>query len=390
MVTVEDILSIPALRKLSVIGGKDGLNKRVSYVTVMEVPDIVRWLKGNDFVITSFYACKDNIEEQVNLIDKLADNRCSCLAVKTGQYVKELDKSVIERANLRGLVLVKIPTDVTYIEIIVNATNKIFENRDIDFIIEKYMKDIIFNNINDNEMIFARGNLLGFNIRDTSSLVITLSMIDEVTDERINILRKTAKTIAKQSDTLLKFTYNPVVTVGDKSSILFFSSEAINIENNLSMIIELIHKNNNREILGDIHIGVGPIGLGLDGLKDSYFKSIEVLKIGSIINNKTSIYYYDNMNIYITLEKFLRTCGKDVFKEIYNQLDDDLILTLDSFYENNMDVNLTADDLFIHKNTVRYRLKKIKEITGYDTSVFEDNFKLYLFLIYTKITKNSW
>ena len=54
-----------------------------------------------------------------------------------------------------------------------------------------------------------------------------------------------------------------------------------------------------------------------------------------------------------------------------------------------MDVNFTADRLFIHKNTVRYRLKKTKELTGYDTSKFEDNFRLYLFLIYTKLTKNS-
>ena len=69
MVTVQEILSIPALRKLSVIGGEQGLNKRVSYVTVMEVPDIVRWLKGNDFVITSLYAFKDDLREQVRLIE---------------------------------------------------------------------------------------------------------------------------------------------------------------------------------------------------------------------------------------------------------------------------------------------------------------------------------
>ncbi|NLY46968.1 MAG: hypothetical protein GX053_13415 [Tissierella sp.] len=390
MVTVKEVLSIPALRRLSVIGGEEGLSKRVSYVTVMEVPDIVRWLKGNDFVITSLYAFKDDLEEQLNLIDKLADNHCSCLAVKTGQYIKELDKSIIDRANQRGLVLVKIPSEITYIEIIVNAMDKILKNRDIDYIIEKYMKDIIYNNIDNEEILFERGNLLGFNIRNSSTLAITLnSTIKELDNDKINTLRKVTKSIAKESDSLLKFTYNPVVTVGGKSSVLFFSDEASNIENNMPQIIKLINKNITKYSLKDILVGVGPIGSGLEGLKDSYFKSMEVIKIGPLVNEKVGIYYYKDMDIYITLEKYLRDCGSEVFEGVFNHLDKDFLLTLDSFYGNNMDVNLTADDLFIHKNTVRYRLKKIKEITGYDTSIFEDNFKLYLFLIYTKISKNS-
>lgn len=389
MVTVKEILSIPALRKLLVVAGKQGLNKRVSYVTVMEVPDIVRWLKGNDFVITSLYAFKDNLEEQINLIDKLADNHCSCLAIKTGQYVKGLDQSLLDRANLRGLVLVKIPREVTYIEIIFNAMNKIFENRDIDFMIEKYMKDIIFNNVNNDEMIFERGNLLGFDIRDSSNLVITLSILGEPTDDKLIDLRKKAKSIAKESDNLLRFTYNPVVTVGDKSSILFFSSEPRNIEYNLPYIIEIVNKYISFNGVEDIRIGVGPTGSGLEGLKDSYFKSIEVLKVGFLINNKKSIYYYNDMDIYIFLEKYLRSCGNEIFPEVYNKLDDDLLQTLDSFYENDMDINLTADKLYIHKNTVRYRLKKVKEITGDDISIFEHNFKLYMFLLYSKIKSNS-
>ena len=389
MVTVKEILSIPVLRKLVVVAGEQALDKRVSYVTVMEVPDIVRWLKGNDFVITSLYAFKDDLGEQINLIDKLADNHCSCLAIKTGQYVKEIDQSLINRANSRGLVLVKIPREMTYIEIIFNAMNIIFENRDIDFMIEKYMKDIIFNNSDNDEMTFERGNLLGFNIGDNSNLVITFSILSEATIDKIMTLRNIAKRVAKESDNLLRFTYNPVVTVGDKTSILFFSSVARNIEFNMPYIIELIDQYVLASGLEDIHIGVGPISSGLEGLKDSYFKSNEILKIGPLINDKKRIYYYDDMNIYISLEKYLRSYGNELFQRIYSQLDDDLLETLDSFYENNMDIGLTADKLYVHRNTVRYRLKKIKEITGYDTTIFEHNFKLYMFLIYSKIKNNS-
>ncbi len=85
------------------------------------------------------------------------------------------------------------------------------------------------------------------------------------------------------------------------------------------------------------------------------------------------------------MEKCLRENGDVIFDKKFDNIDSDLLLTLESFYANNMDVAKCSEDLFIHKNTVRYRLKKVKEITGYDTSIFEHNFNLYLFLLYKKI-----
>ncbi|MGN9165820.1 PucR family transcriptional regulator [Tissierellaceae bacterium HCP3S3_D8] len=387
VVTVEEILGLPVLRKLKVIAGHRGLNKRVSCLTVMEVPDVTRWLKGHDFIITSFYAVKDDIDKQIELIDKLADLNCSCLAIKLGQYVKELDSSIIERADDRGLVLAEIPWDITYIEIIVNGMEKILHDRDIDYMIEKYMKDIIFDNYEDYETATERGELLGFKIRNGYSLAITLINCGRDTDEDIKTLRKVAKKIAKKSDILLKYTYNPVVTVEEKSTILFFVSELKDMENNLDKIIDVIQEYLREEGLEDIKIGVGSIGRGLKGIKETYYNSLEVLKLIEILDYKTSIYFYDELKIYLSLDKLFRIDDYNIFDDIYGKLGDDLLLTLEKYHECNMDIAETAKQLYVHQNTVRYRLNKIKDITGYDVFRFEDNFKLHLFLIYDKIKK---
>lgn len=351
----------------------------------MEVPDIVKWLKGNGLLITSLFAFKDSVIDQINLIDSLADENCSCLAIKIGPYVKELDKSIIERADSRGLVLVQIPVEMTYIEIIVNAMDKILEDRDIDYMIEKYMKDIIFNNYDNYEIMLQRGKILGFNIQESYALAITLNINHKTKDKEENLLRKTAKSIAKESDTLIKFTYNPVVTMEEKSTILFFASEEKDIKNNIKSILELIDKYIKTCGLEDVKIGVGSIGKGLECLKKSYFHSLEVLELGKVFNNHNYIYFYDELKIYLVLEKFLRENVDVIFDKKLDNIDSDLLLTLESFYANDMDIVKCSEDLFIHKNTVRYRLKKIKEITGYDTSIFEHNFNLYLFLLYKKI-----
>ncbi len=54
-----------------------------------------------------------------------------------------------------------------------------------------------------------------------------------------------------------------------------------------------------------------------------------------------------------------------------------------------MDINKVAEALFIHKNTVRYRLSKIAKMTNLDMNLFENNFKLFLFHLYTKIIELS-
>ena len=342
MVTVKELLALPVLRKLKVIAGHKGLNKRVSCLTVMEVPDVTRWLRGHDFVITSLYAVKDNIDEQIELIDKLADANCSCLAIKLGQYVKELDKAIIEKADKRSLVLAEIPWDITYIEIIVNGMEKILHDRDIDYMIEKYMKDIIFDNYEDYEIITERGELLGFNIRNGYSLAITLISSDKNNDEDIKVLRRVAKRIAKKSDILLKFTYNPVVTVKEKSTILFFVSELKDLKNNLNKVIDVMKKYIEEEGLKNIKVGVGSIGKGLKGIKETYYNSIEVLNLMDILDDNIRIYFYDELKIYLFLSKLLKLDDYNIFDDIYGKLGDDLLLTLEKYQDSNMDIGETA------------------------------------------------
>ena len=73
MAKVKDLLCIPVLKDIKILAGKSGLDRPVEHVTVMEVPDIKRWLKGNDFLITSFYSVRKGVEEQCRLIEELGN-----------------------------------------------------------------------------------------------------------------------------------------------------------------------------------------------------------------------------------------------------------------------------------------------------------------------------
>ena len=108
MAKVRDLLSLPVFKDVQVLAGKSGLDRNVEHITVMEVPDIKRWLKGNDFLITSFYSVRKGIEEQCRLIEELADT-CCCVAVKIGQYVDKIPEEVKRKADQCNLPLLEIP-----------------------------------------------------------------------------------------------------------------------------------------------------------------------------------------------------------------------------------------------------------------------------------------
>ena len=145
MAKVSDVLKLPVMRGVRVLAGAAGLSGKVEHVTVMEVPEIRQWLKGNDFLITSLYSVRKSEEEQCALIREVADI-CCCIAVKTGPYVACISERVREEADKVGLPILELPEALPYIDIIVNVMNLIFEEEGNSAILEKYVKDILYEN----------------------------------------------------------------------------------------------------------------------------------------------------------------------------------------------------------------------------------------------------
>ena len=78
MAKVSDVLKLSVMRGVRVVAGEEGLFRKVEHVTVMEVPEIKRWLKGNDFLITSFYSVRKSEEDQCALLLYCGEDGAVC------------------------------------------------------------------------------------------------------------------------------------------------------------------------------------------------------------------------------------------------------------------------------------------------------------------------
>lgn len=115
--TVRQCLEIDAWKGVKVVAGEQGLDRNVSFINIMEVPEVVRWMKGGELLLTAGYAFKDHPKLQKELVDDLARKQVAGLGIKPGQYLKEIPPAIIEHANQVGLPILELPQDLPYMEL---------------------------------------------------------------------------------------------------------------------------------------------------------------------------------------------------------------------------------------------------------------------------------
>ena len=123
-------------------------------------------------------------------------------------------------------------------------------------------------------------------------------------------------------------------------------------------------------------ISFGTIAEHLRSLADSYKEAQTAIDVGKVFDTEKSIINYENLGIGRLIYQ-LPTTLCDIFltevfkKNSIDSLDKETLFTINKFFENNLNVSETSRKLFVHRNTLVYRLDKIKKITGLDLRLFD-------------------
>jgi len=124
-------------------------------------------------------------------------------------------------------------------------------------------------------------------------------------------------------------------------------------------------------------IGIGTIVTGIKELARSFKEAQVALEVGKVFDTERMIVSYDNLGIARLIYQLPTTLCEAFLKEVFKRgsidsLDHETLFTIQRFFENNLNVSETSRKLFVHRNTLVYRLEKIKKITGLDLREFED------------------
>ena len=124
-------------------------------------------------------------------------------------------------------------------------------------------------------------------------------------------------------------------------------------------------------------VGIGTVIEGMKDLSRSFKEAQTSLEVGKVFDTDTNIISYDNLGIARLIYQLPTTLCDMFLREVFKRdsidsLDNETLFTIQKFFENNLNVSETSRKLFVHRNTLVYRLEKIKRMTGLDLREFED------------------
>lgn len=124
-ISVKELLNLNSMKNAKILAGDKGIERNITRLNVMEVPDIINWVEEGEFLLTTAYSMKDNVEGLDGLIEELNNKKVAGLGIKTKRYIKEIPKASLDKANALNFPLIEIPYDISYSTILTESLTEI-------------------------------------------------------------------------------------------------------------------------------------------------------------------------------------------------------------------------------------------------------------------------
>ena len=253
----------------------------------------------------------------------------------------------------------------------------------------KFIEDLISKKMEFNVMV-RKAKELEWKINDSYSLVL-IEIGNGTENNYIKKMRIKEKVVEVLNRDFIKFSTEILIGFDDKNQLVLFLSEKHSKKDSLMKI---------KQILSDLNLKKVFIGIGqkhdVTSIKESYKEAKLALQVLMNTENKSKlkdvkIQYFDELRV----DRIIHSHNpQEEIKKLFDQYltgvyehdrarDTDLILTLRTFIDNNTNYEKTSKELFVHKNTVRYRINIVEKIIKLDLK--DNNNILFLQLLLTSI-----
>ena len=210
---------------------------------------------------------------------------------------------------------------------------------------------------------------------------------------RVVLIVETGKEKDNTAMELLGSLYSPqsgdFITAVDESNVILIKSlepgegyEAV--EQTANTIVDMM----NTEAMMNVRVAYGTIVQELKDVSKSYKEASMALDVGKIFYVEKKVNAYGRLGIGRLIYQLPVNLCKIYIDEIFGEndpsdFDEETLTTVNKFFENNLNVSETSRQLFVHRNTLVYRLEKLQKSTGLDVRTFDDalTFKIAMMVV---------
>ena len=167
-----------------------------------------------------------------------------------------------------------------------------------------------------------------------------------------------------------------VLSINESDIVIIKQITPATTAEDLEKIARTVEDTLKNELFIKCVIGIGTVAEHLRSLADSYKEAQTAIDVGKVFDTEKSIINYENLGIGRLIYQLPTTLCEIFLSEVFKKnsidsLDQETLFTINKFFENNLNVSETSRKLFVHRNTLVYRLEKIKKLTGLDLRQFD-------------------
>lgn len=410
MFECKDLLTLPSMAQAKIIAGKSGLSNSIRWVYKPENMNFAKWVKGQELLIISTPVIKSqdfNLPLVIKKANKL--NMSGALLLTGDKYIASIDSSVVSYANLNNFPIFVISGEIPLVDIF-EIGHAIAYNKNSDALSDDILSGIIFGK-NINEDAFAmKFSEAGYAL-DGKNRMFTINIhgdrrIEEYEYDTVISKIKNEFNSGNMNALLSRYGNNIVgcfclkkgeVDVSGRSADINMSgnniSEIIPVDSSMKNILDTdtVSESDKKEVLAKIYkslseylysissdiklvMGVGRAYEGIGDLQKSFTEASRCVILSEKMNMSGRVFCYEEMGIY---NLFSELADKKVMQEfIDNTLgviieydrnnNSKLLETLKAYLWNNNSLIHASEQLYTHRNTVKYRVQRISQLTGRD------------------------
>lgn len=411
MFECKDLLTLPSMAQAKIIAGKSGLSNSIRWVYKPENMNFAKWVKGQELLIISTPVIKSQ-DFNLSLVIKKANklNMSGALLLTGDKYIASIDSSVVSYANLNNFPIFVISGEIPLVDIFEEIGHAIAYNKNSDTLSDDILSGIIFGK-NINEDAFAmKFSEAGYDL-DGKNRMFTINIhgdrrIEEYEYDTVISKIKNEFNSGNMNALLSRYGNNIVgcfclkkgeVDVSGRSADINMSgnniSEIIPVDSSMKNIqdTDTVSESDKKEVLAKIYkslseylysissdiklvMGVGRAYEGIGDLQKSFTEASRCVILSEKMNMSGRVFLYEEMGIY---NLFSELADKKVMQEfIDNTLgviieydrnnNSNLLETLKAYLWNNNSLIHASEQLYTHRNTVKYRVQRISQLTGRD------------------------
>ena len=179
-----------------------------------------------------------------------------------------------------------------------------------------------------------------------------------------------------KADMLPDKAHEYIISVGERDIVLVKDVKPGTESRDMEKIAQKIADTLNTEFYTKVTIGISTIVETIKDLAGAYKEAQVAIEVGKVFETEKNIIGYENLGIGRLIYQLPTTLCEMFLQEVFKKgslesLDQETLMTIQCFFENNLNVSETSRKLFVHRNTLVYRLEKIRKLTGLDLRELE-------------------